>query len=106
MTISSERAIELSSPRAQWTKAREFRFHGFTLIELLVVVIIIATPSMYHGRACGISFADGHSEIHNWTDSRSIFPMTHDAADGSLAPIASPNNPDIAWLQERTSALK
>src|SRR5450756_62002 len=23
-------------------------------------------PASYHGGACGISFADGHSEIHKW----------------------------------------
>jgi prepilin-type N-terminal cleavage/methylation domain-containing protein/prepilin-type processing-associated H-X9-DG protein len=63
-------------------------------------------PASYHGGACGISFADGHSEIHKWTDSRSIFRITGHAAGGSFSPIASPNNPDIAWLQQRTSALK
>lgn len=63
-------------------------------------------PASYHGGACGISFADGHSEIHKWRDGRSIFPITRHAAGGSFAPKASPNNPDIAWLQERTSALK
>jgi prepilin-type N-terminal cleavage/methylation domain-containing protein/prepilin-type processing-associated H-X9-DG protein len=26
-------------------------------------------PGNQHGGACGISFADGHSEIHKWTDS-------------------------------------
>ena len=26
-------------------------------------------PAAYHGRACGLSFADGHAEIHKWTGS-------------------------------------
>ena len=27
---------------------------------------IIDYPASYHGGACGLSFADGHSEIHKW----------------------------------------
>ena len=25
-------------------------------------------PATYHNNACGLSFADGHSEIHKWFD--------------------------------------
>jgi len=27
-------------------------------------------PDTFHNFACGIAFADGHSEIHKWKDSR------------------------------------
>ena len=55
-------------------------------------------PGTYHNFACGIAFADAHSEIHKWKDPRTIW--TTGAAD------YSPRNPDVTWLQERTSALK
>jgi prepilin-type processing-associated H-X9-DG protein len=29
-------------------------------------------PGNYHEGACGFSFADGHSEIHKWTDARTL----------------------------------
>jgi prepilin-type N-terminal cleavage/methylation domain-containing protein/prepilin-type processing-associated H-X9-DG protein len=31
---------------------------------------IIDFPASYHNRACGFSFADGHSEIHKWKGSQ------------------------------------
>ena len=61
-------------------------------------------PASYHNGACGLSFADGHAEIKLWIDNRTKPPATY----GKSSPITpgSPNNPDIAWLQDRTSALR
>ncbi len=53
-------------------------------------------PGTYHNFGCGIAFADGHSEIHHWKDPRTKWT-------GGAA-FYSPSNPDVAWLQERTSA--
>ena len=67
-------------------------------------------PAYSHGRSCGISFADGHSEIHKWVDSITMPPVKY---CGCLADYAAngyytscPNSPDMAWLQARTSAPK
>jgi prepilin-type processing-associated H-X9-DG protein len=57
-------------------------------------------PASYHNGACGFSFADGHAEIKKWLDARTKPPARY---TGSIAVQASPNNPDIAWMQERTS---
>ena len=56
-------------------------------------------PGYYHHFACGFSFADGHSEIRRWVDDRTMPPLVK----GGLVPdvIASPNNNDVIWLQER-----
>ena len=56
------------------------------------------TPANYHCGACGFAFADGHSEIHKWKDPRTIA--------WSGAGVYTPPNPDVTWLQERTSANK
>lgn len=63
---------------------------------------IVDFPASYHDGACGISFADGHSEIHRWKDPRTRPPITY---TGKLTlNVPSPDNPDVAWIQERTSA--
>ncbi len=61
-------------------------------------------PASYHNGAGGLSFADGHAEIRKYVDPRSRPPVRNNNTDLYLN-VASPNNPDIAWLQDRTSAL-
>ncbi len=57
-------------------------------------------PASYHGQGGVLGYADGHVARHRWTDPRTIFPQSpnfhahHDP---------SPNNPDLAWLRQRTS---
>jgi len=58
-------------------------------------------PASYHNGACGFSYADGHSEIHRWLDWRTKPPIGNLFAGGGYA---SPNNVDIAWMQERASS--
>lgn len=60
-------------------------------------------PGFYHGQACGFSFADGHSEIRRWRDSRTVPPLTPESFTSGFS---SPNNPDVNWLQERTTRPK
>jgi prepilin-type N-terminal cleavage/methylation domain-containing protein/prepilin-type processing-associated H-X9-DG protein len=58
-------------------------------------------PASYHNRACGFSFADGHSEIRKWRSATSIYPVT-------MLGYPSPKNfdalgrADYAWYLERT----
>jgi len=65
---------------------------------------IVDYPAGYHGRAAGILFADGHAEIKHWRDARTTPPLNPNA----LIPlgVSSANNPDVAWLQERSSSHK
>ncbi len=61
-------------------------------------------PGMYHNGASGFSFADGHSEIRKWVDARTRPPLVKNGqvTDGFL----SAGNPDIAWLQDRSTRAK
>lgn len=61
-------------------------------------------PAIYHGGGCGFSFADGHSEIKKWKDPRTIALKTTYTIDSFPHGITQPNNPDIKWVQDRTSA--
>jgi prepilin-type processing-associated H-X9-DG protein len=58
-------------------------------------------PASYHNRACGFSFADGHSEIKKWRSSSSVYP-----AGKFVYPAQKPFDAlgrlDIAWYAERT----
>jgi len=62
-------------------------------------------PASYHNGACGLSFVDGHAEIHKWLDTRTKPPAKY---NGYL-PLPSggtpmPNNVDMFWLSEHASA--
>jgi len=62
---------------------------------------IVDYPAGYHNRAGGFSFADGHSEIRKWVDNRTIPKLK----TGQLLDlnVASPNNKDVVWMQERST---
>jgi prepilin-type N-terminal cleavage/methylation domain-containing protein/prepilin-type processing-associated H-X9-DG protein len=64
-------------------------------------------PGIYHTGACGFSYADGHSEMKKWVDKRTtpqLIPYNPNSSSGSLVDkFSSPNNPDVAWLQDRAT---
>jgi len=67
-------------------------------------------PGMYHNRAAGFSFVDGHSEIKKWLDGRTAPPLaatgtTLDQAGFDFA-AAGKNNQDVFWLQDRSTVAK
>jgi len=55
-------------------------------------------PSSYLGGGCGISFADGHAEVHKWTGSLANHPVTYTR----LQNLNVVNDPDLAWLAQHT----
>ena len=59
-------------------------------------------PGFYHNRACGFSFADGHSEIKKWLDGRTTPAVLRDEVFGGDSG-RSPRNRDVFWLQERAT---
>jgi prepilin-type processing-associated H-X9-DG protein len=62
---------------------------------------IIDFPAMYHDRSANFSFADGHVESRRWTDPRTT--PTQRLGIQLIVGVASPNNADVLWIQERTS---
>lgn len=61
-------------------------------------------PGCYHNLACGFSFADGHSETHRWRDGRTTPPLLESSNISDQ--YSSPNNPDVAWLQNHATRPK
>jgi prepilin-type N-terminal cleavage/methylation domain-containing protein/prepilin-type processing-associated H-X9-DG protein len=53
-------------------------------------------PASYHNNAGGLSFADGHSEIKKWRDSKMITATTTDVP-------RDPNSDNLQWLNDRST---
>ena len=69
---------------------------------------LVSFPANYHNGAASVSYADGHVEAHKWLDEQTRY---HNLYCGCLSSYAhngfykeTPNNPDVAWLQARTSS--
>lgn len=67
-----------------------------------VLARIVDFPASYHGRSAGITFADGHAEIKRWVDRRTTPPIR--IRQLLELDVPSPDNADVAWLQERSSS--
>jgi prepilin-type N-terminal cleavage/methylation domain-containing protein/prepilin-type processing-associated H-X9-DG protein len=68
------------------------------MYDQLGSAIWVDLPAVRHNRGAVLSFADGHAEFKKWQDSRTtanIDPNT-----------PSPNNADIAWMQQRTTGTQ
>lgn len=59
-------------------------------------------PASYHNRAGGFSFGDGHAEIKKWVDGRTTPPISKTLQLNQ----SQPKNPDIVWMQERSTRKK
>lgn len=66
-------------------------------------IAVFNYPAAYHNSGGVTSFVDGHTEARRWRDGRTIAPRPTDWHQHN---DRSPNNPDIAWLQARATALK
>lgn len=65
-------------------------------------------PANFHGNGANLSLADGHVERRRWVDERTRHENKYCGCLASYAHsrffTVSPGNPDLAWLQERTSS--
>jgi prepilin-type N-terminal cleavage/methylation domain-containing protein/prepilin-type processing-associated H-X9-DG protein len=66
--------------------------------------VMVNWPAYYHNRAAGFAFADGHSEIHRWLDSRTM-PAVRDMTlvQNLTGTTFTPSNPDVFWLQDHAT---
>lgn len=60
-------------------------------------------PASYHNGACGFSFADGHSEIHKWRDTRTIKGVRLDTKwwEQPKGTYPVPQSQDYLWVNDR-----
>ncbi len=64
--------------------------------------IFYHVPANYHDRNTVISFADGHVDRHRWVDARTFTPPRTIAWHSHS--YSTPNNRDLVWLKENSSA--
>ncbi len=59
--------------------------------------VIQDIPSNYHGGACGVAFADNHSEIHKWKDAvlNAKWPFSYRTS--------APNSQDVYWIMDHAT---
>ncbi len=57
-------------------------------------------PASYHNGACGLAFADGHSEIHKWRSATTRIPVTFAWAHPEFDALGQL---DYQWLIQRTA---
>ena len=58
-------------------------------------------PGFYHNGSGSFAFVDGHSEFKRWADPRTTPPIKPGV--GYPDRFTSPNNRDVAWLQDRAT---
>ena len=63
---------------------------------------LVNLPASYHNGASGVTFADGHAEIHKWRDRRTQPPLKKNFQKF----IVTPNNADLIWLQQHATSPK
>jgi prepilin-type N-terminal cleavage/methylation domain-containing protein/prepilin-type processing-associated H-X9-DG protein len=66
---------------------------------------LIELPSAYLGGGCGISFADGHAEVHQWQTSAFIIPVRYTRYPPNPG-ITYTQNSDLAWLAQHTPSTQ
>jgi prepilin-type processing-associated H-X9-DG protein len=61
----------------------------------------IELPGNQHGGSCGISFADGHAEMHKWVDTvmTSHLAVTYTTVQRVSCSVS---DRDMLWLAQRT----
>jgi prepilin-type N-terminal cleavage/methylation domain-containing protein/prepilin-type processing-associated H-X9-DG protein len=59
-------------------------------------------PASGHGGACGMSFADGHSEIHKWVVPSTVQPVNN--TGGGINFSVGSNPADIQWVAQRSTS--
>lgn len=62
---------------------------------------IVDWPANYHGTASGMSFADGHAEIHHWVDARTCPPPQNSSLAGMH--ISTANSQDVYWMMDHST---
>jgi prepilin-type processing-associated H-X9-DG protein len=57
-------------------------------------------PANYHGDRSTLGFADGHVEMHQWKDPRTLALINHARGAPGQPSNTQPNNEDIVYLNE------
>jgi prepilin-type N-terminal cleavage/methylation domain-containing protein/prepilin-type processing-associated H-X9-DG protein len=67
-------------------------------------------PASFHAGGAGVSFADGHAEIHNWKSACTKVPVIYKTGSARMSPPDVPPwdaaaTADLTWMVERQAVL-
>jgi prepilin-type N-terminal cleavage/methylation domain-containing protein/prepilin-type processing-associated H-X9-DG protein len=101
------RHVEVQGPSDALTFLEESDPRGYNngtwVIDVQPALRWVDPFSVYHGDSSSLGFADGHAEIHRWTDEQ-ILNAARQSGRGIQSffpPGASATNPDYAWVHYR-----
>jgi prepilin-type N-terminal cleavage/methylation domain-containing protein/prepilin-type processing-associated H-X9-DG protein len=104
------RTIEMGSPSpaSLWVITHEdaMSIGGPSFaVSMMRPLSFISWPATLHNFGGMFAFGDGHAELHKWTDARTRFTAPSLNPRGGFPFQQNPDNQDLVWLQQRTSAL-
>ena len=70
----------------------------------MVVEEWVDYPGWYHSFACGLAFADGHSEVHKWKEGSTLIPVKQKTVDSISLTV--PSSRDIGWMGEHSTTRR
>jgi prepilin-type N-terminal cleavage/methylation domain-containing protein/prepilin-type processing-associated H-X9-DG protein len=78
---------------------------GFFVVDMdgypAAPVQLVDRPASYHGGSGGLSFADGHAEIHKWKTTQVLaLPKKGQTLEW---PVPANGNVDLIWMQEHAT---
>jgi prepilin-type processing-associated H-X9-DG protein len=109
--VNYRSVAEISQPARRWVITEELSagindsWFAIRLGDMVGGKWLVDYPGSFHSGGAWLNFADGHVEFRRWVDPRTMPSIRA----GELLPLQAamnPPNPDIAWLQERTSELR
>ena len=62
-------------------------------------------PASFHAGAAGLSFADGHSEIHKWKSETTKFPVIYVTGSARNPLLDVSGREDLTWMVVRQAVL-
>ncbi len=65
--------------------------------------VFVDFPATFHNMACGMSFCDGHSEVHRWKGTAIVL---HGPPSGQATARSGPDMTDFTWLGSHASVPK
>jgi prepilin-type N-terminal cleavage/methylation domain-containing protein/prepilin-type processing-associated H-X9-DG protein len=102
-----ERQVEVLNPSDALVFLEESDPRGYNngtwVIDVQPAVRWVDPFSVYHGDSSSLGFADGHAEVHRWTDPQ-ILNAARQSGRGVQSffpPGASTTNPDYIWVHYR-----
>jgi prepilin-type N-terminal cleavage/methylation domain-containing protein/prepilin-type processing-associated H-X9-DG protein len=74
------------------------------MVDQDALAMWVDLPASRHNRAGMLSFADGHCEIKKWLGDGTNPPLVPGATFSHA--LSAPNDPDVVWLQQRTTGFE